>query len=268
MWEYNSGGTLVSSSAKCDGVTGPFVYNCISQPTGTSIFNTPDYVAHGAIEGASATTLSPLSKGHLWLTSEASPYQIARVSPAGVADFVFSGIQQPEFPSIDANGNAWIATQENTSYIYKVTPTTTTPFYTSTQLSAAETGAELYNTFGSAVDGNGNIWFANRCAYNSNGGTCPTTPAAGANSIIELNGANQLAISPPTNYYPEAQYPANATTFTPILNDSLNLAIDPSGNIWITNYLGGSVAEIVGAAAPVVTPLSVAAGTNKLGVKP
>ena len=56
-------------------------------------------------------------------------------------------------------------------------------------------------------------------------------------------------------------------------SDPLNIAIDPSGNLWITNYDGttpanSSVVEIVGAAAPVVTPLAVAAGTNALGAKP
>ena len=57
--------------------------------------------------------------------------------------------------------------------------------------------------------------------------------------------------------------------------DPLNVAIDPSGNIWITNYTGGtvtnstgSVVEIIGTAAPVVTPLSAAAGGSLLGQKP
>jgi len=53
-----------------------------------------------------------------------------------------------------------------------------------------------------------------------------------------------------------------------MLNDSLNVAIDPSGNVWVTNYIGNSVVEMVGAAAPVVTPLSLAAGNNMLGVAP
>jgi hypothetical protein len=254
MWEYNSAGVLQSSSPKCDGHTAAFVYNCISQPTadGTSIFNTGDFVGHGAIESAA-------KGGHLWLTSENSPYQIARVSPAGVADWVIStSTEQPEFPAIDASGNGWIANQAIPAQIYKITSAGV-----STTLTSASTGATLNSTFGAAVDGNGNVWFANRCG---NYGDC--TNPSGANSIIEINGSTNTAISPSTNYVPEAQYPATATSFTTILDDSLNVAIDPSGNVWITNYIGGKVVELVGAAAPVVTPLSVAAGSNKFGQKP
>ncbi len=250
MFEYNSGGTLVSGSATCDGHNAAFVYDCISQAK-TTIITAGDNVAHGAIDAA----------GDFWLTSETAPYQIARVTPAGASVFsIDAPAQQPEFPSIDHNGDAWIALQETASEIVKVTNPATGAH---TNLTSGTTGAELTSTFGSAVDGNGNVWFTNRCG---NYGNCGTT--AGRNSIVEINGATDTAISPPTNYVPEAQYPATSTTLTTMLDDSLNLAIDPSGNVWITNYLGSAVVELVGAAAPVVTPLSVAAGNNQLGTKP
>jgi hypothetical protein len=235
MFEYGPGGTPLTQ------------YNI-----SPSVITAGDNVAHGAIDSA----------GDLWLTTESS-YQIARVSSTGVKAFTpIVTNQQPEFPSIDSSGNAWIAVQATTSQIYKVTPTGG-----STILTSGTTGAELTSTFGSAVDGNGNVWFVNRCG---NYGACGST--AGENSLIELNGTGtttpgtvNTAISPSTNYIPETDYNGTLTT---ILDGSLNLAIDPSGNIWITNYTGGSVAEIVGAAAPVETPLSVAAANSKLGAKP
>lgn len=254
MWEYSPTGTLLSNGATCNTKTGPFVFYC----TSGFIISAGNNVAHGAIESAA-------KGGHLWVTSESSPnYQIARITPAGGKDFSFTtSIQQPEFPSIDRNGSAWIANQAAAGSIYKITTTGTSPFYTYTTLTSANTGANLTWTFGSAVDGNNNVWLTNRCG---NLGGCGG--GTGINTIIQINGANNLAISPPTNYIPEAQYPATATTFTKMLNDSLNVAIDPSGNVWITNYIGNSVAEMVGAAAPVVTPLSLAAGNNMIGVAP
>jgi len=257
MWEYSPGGSLLSSNPSCNGFTGPFVWDCISG----FIIGAGDKVAHGAIESAAAG-------GNIWVTSESGAttpgYQIARISPTGGKKFSFAtNTQQPEFPSIDRNGNAWIANQAAVATIYKIAVTGTSPFYSSTTLTSASTGANLVWTFGSAVDGNNNVWLANRC-----GGYGACTNITGTNSIILINGSNNLAISPPTNYIPEAQYPATAATFTKMLNDSLNIAIDPSGNVWVTNYIGGSVAEIVGAAAPVVTPLALAAGNNMLGVAP
>lgn len=236
-------------------------YEMFEYPVGSATSATPnkysispspitagDNIAHGAIDAS----------GDFWLTTESS-YQIARVTATGTSLFTpIVTAQQPEFPAIDHAGNAWVAVQETNSVIYKVTPTGT-----HTTLTSSGTGAELTSTFGAAVDGNGNVWFANRCGnYGACGGT------AGENTVFVINGANNKAISPSTNYYPEAQYPATSNTFTRILYGALNLAIDPSGNVWVTNYTGNSVAEIVGAAAPVETPLSLAAGDNKLGIKP
>jgi hypothetical protein len=250
-------GSYAYTNANGASGTGSYVY------TGTVTTVTPgavypgDNVAHGAIDAT----------GDLWLTSETG-YTIARVTPTGTLAFpTITVSQQPEFPAIDASGNAWIPGYETNS-VYLVSPTGTL-----TTLTSANTGASLVYPFGSAVDGNGNVWITNRCGPGNNCGTY-----ANSRTLVEINGTGtntpgtiNTAISPPTNYLPQAQYPATATTFSAIMGDPLNLAIDPSGNIWVTNYNSGgnsSVTEIVGAAAPVVTPLSVAAGTSTLGQKP
>ena len=53
-----------------------------------------------------------------------------------------------------------------------------------------------------------------------------------------------------------------------IMTDPLNLATDPSGNLWIADYTGSKIEEFVGIAAPTYTPLSTAASVGKLGAKP
>jgi hypothetical protein len=243
-------------------------YQMFEYPNGSSTSTTPTQYSistssfasgvrpvHGAIDAS----------GDFWLTAESSPYQIARVTSSGAKVWSIStGVQQPEFPSIDASGNGWIPSQTAAGPVYKISSNGT-----SQSLTNSNTGATWAYPFGSAIDGNGNVWITNRCgAYNN----CGSGVTSASSTIVELNGSTSKAISPSTNYLPQAQYPASGTTLTAVLPDPLNLAIDPSGNIWITNFTNntttGSVVEIVGAAAPVVTPLSVAAGTNKLGQKP
>jgi DNA-binding beta-propeller fold protein YncE len=46
------------------------------------------------------------------------------------------------------------------------------------------------------------------------------------------------------------------------------IAIDGSGSIWVANQNSSILSEIVGAAAPVVTPIDTATRTSKLGQRP
>ena len=187
----------------------------------------PDDTAHISIDAA----------GYLWITSE-NGTAINRVNAANgnTAFTTITPSSQPEVPGIDHSNNAWIALQYSNT-VDKITPTGTV---------TNPTGATLNNPFGSAVDGAGNVWIANR----ANGGT-------GAGSIVEYNGANSTAISPSTNY-----------TLGGVLTDALNVAVDGSGDLWITNYGGNQIVEMMGPVAPAVTPLSKAAGSNQLGVRP
>jgi hypothetical protein len=212
----------------------------LSQP-----FSSSATIAHASLDN---------SAGGFWITNEngtTSTYGRV-VASTGAALFTLStnGDGQPEVPAIDASNNAWIPMQNGTGQVYQVSSSGTSS--TVNKITNATSGAEFASSFGAAVDGNGNIWITNRGSiapyYNSG--------VAGNNTIVELNSTG-VAISPSTNY-----------TLGGILNDPLNLAIDLSGNIWITNYGGNQIVELVGGGAPVVTPFSVASTNGKLGAKP
>jgi hypothetical protein len=99
-------------------------------------------------------------------------------------------------------------------------------------ISSGYNGGGIRNPQGIAIDGAGDVWVAN---YRGP-------------SITELAGAttNQpgAAISPASGYGNDAA-----------LLEAFALAIDASGNVWVTNFGSNTLTEFVGLAVPVRTPL-------------
>jgi DNA-binding beta-propeller fold protein YncE len=103
-----------------------------------------------------------------------------------------------------------------------------------------------------AVDGAGNIWVANKDASSSIGGTVSELSSTGA--ILSATAG-------------EVGYAHLG------LSAGEGIAVDPSGNVWIAdNTTSGtaaySVFELVGAAAPTVTPISLALKNSAVAKKP
>jgi hypothetical protein len=102
-----------------------------------------------------------------------------------------------------------------------------------------------------AVDGAGNVWIANI------GG--PTkTPQSGSITEISNSGA---ALSGANGFIGVDQ--SGTSTF---IDNPIGVAVDPSGDVWVSCL--DNVVELVGAATPVVTPLSTAVATSKYGTRP
>lgn len=192
-------------------------------------FGTNYDIAHGAVDNIA-------DGGDVWLTTEAS-YGIGRYDPTtGRAAFTALTVSgAPEMPAIDSASNMWVAYQSN-SVIAKITKA---------GVVSNPTGGTLVGPFGVAIDGAGNAWVANR----ANGG--------GASSLVEYANAG-TAVSPATTNY----------TLGGLISHPLNLAVDPSGVLWITSFDSSLVLEMLGTAVPTTTPLSYASGQNKLGVRP
>ncbi len=114
------------------------------------------------------------------------------------------------------------------------------------------------------VDGAGDVW--------------ATDAAGGAGGLFEYGGnaSGAIALSPSctTGCGFGTNVDFNGGT---LFDESYQLAVDPSGNVWVGNAEAGApsayISEIVGAAVPVVTPIAAGlpatpGGTNLLGTEP
>jgi streptogramin lyase len=149
--------------------------------------------------------------------------------------FTGGGVSSPQSIAVDAAGDVWVVNNNGS----------VTEFNNS---GAAINGSPISISSGAAgvaIDGAGNVWVTG-----TNG------------SISELSNSGAL-LSGANGYQP----PGYVT--------SPGIAIDGSGDVWLANSNGNSVTELIGAAAPVITPIAAglpatptANGTSNLGTRP
>jgi hypothetical protein len=168
------------------------------------------------------------------------------------------------YGAFDAVGNFWAtgttATTGNLYYLdLSTTPlipaVTTIAGSVNTSTTVAGGTGGLDNPRAITVDGVGNVWVANGVTTAAGSGLSvfvPTT-AGGTTTVTALS--------------PSAAGVYGFGTFG--VQALSGLAIDSSGNVWMaTNALALTVTHLVGAAAPVVTPTSVAVKNATLAMRP
>ncbi len=165
--------------------------------------------------------------GNVWVTNEGGDSVTELTSSgdlAGIGNFNNTNLSGANFAvpvgvAIDVAGDIWVANAAGNSV------TELTSNSTARNFAPSGPGGASFNTpYGLAIDAAGNVW-----ATNSNGSVTELTPNSGLAANFALSSA-----------YFDVPY---------------GLAIDAAGNVWVPNYDNNSVAEIVGAARPVLTPL-------------
>jgi sugar lactone lactonase YvrE len=177
-------------------------------------------------------------------------------SPA-IGETVYALSAHPAGIALDAAGDCWYGADSDSGggIIGRFTSRgiATNPFLTV---------ADPLKPQGMFIDGLGNIWVA---TYNDGSATAP-------GALLEYSSVGAI-ISPTTGYG------ANGT-LPPSPGFPGAMAVDRSGNLWLAGntpvpsspsggtQAAGYVTELIGIAAPVVTPITVAATNNALGARP
>ena len=159
-----------------------------------------------------------------WLANFSSN-TIAKISADGTSATAYVCCDAPDGLAIDGSGNVWVANYYGDS-ISLVSAS-------GAVLSAGFKGGGIVHPQGIAVDGMGNVWVAN---YRG-----PSISELA--SISSIHGTGTI-LSPAAGWAPDAG-----------LLEAFALAIDASGNIWVTSFGNNQLTEYVGLAAPVKTPL-------------
>lgn len=165
-----------------------------------------------------------------WVASETTS-TITKISPDGTQFTPVTCCIEADRLAIDADNNVWSANWSNSS-VSLVSGA-------GSVISSGYTGGGLDTPSGIAVDGNGTVWVTNYhgATFTELAGVGSTNPGA--------------ALSPSTGFGVDAG-----------LVEPYGVAIDGSGNVWISNFASvpvagqvGTITKFIGLAAPVKTPL-------------
>jgi hypothetical protein len=165
-----------------------------------------------------------IDANHNGWVANLSDVTVTKVAPDGSSFTNYSCCDGPDGLAIDQKGNVWVANYYGDS-ISELDSS-------GNIISNGYTGGGLSHPQSVAIDGTGNVWVAN---YRGN-------------SITQLAGAASTSpgkiLSPAAGWAPDAN-----------LLESYAIAIDASGNLWVTSYGNNLLTEFVGLTPPVKTPL-------------
>lgn len=208
----------------------------------------------------------------VWVTNSESLSKFANdgtpISPP--SGYTGGGLNQPYYDiAIDGSGDVWVpgggAPFDLSEFSNSGVPISPSSGYADGLLFPA----------GTAIDASGNVWVNTQtglCELSNEGvllSSSGCTAGVGSYFYLAVDGAGDLwsttiefsragmLISPPGGY--RLSQPGDWSA----------MAVDSSGNLWVASGPDGRlIAEIVGAAAPVMTPLAAAVKNNKLGQRP
>jgi streptogramin lyase len=234
--------------------------------------------------------------GNLWVGNNGAT--VTMLSPNGAAQspstgWATSGVSGAAALALDTLGQVWIADSGGNEIEVlssnSVPGSNGVPIVNGVPIPGSPyIGNGLNGPFAIAIDSTGGAWVANRIGsslsrFSNSGAAIPGSPyyGAGLNAPVDMaldglgnvwlvnSGSNSLS-----EFLSSGRAQSGVGGFgSSVLSNPYHLAIDRSGSVWVTNLGGasptnGTITQIIGVAAPVVTPKSLAIQNNALNQRP
>jgi streptogramin lyase len=247
---YTSGGISYPFGIAIDGssdvwITDESAATKLATSNGAVLSGSGGYTAGGILSSPTAIAID--GGGNAWMTNSGS--SMVKLSSSGTLD------AQPTLPpstvwgvAADASGSIWVA--DGTSLVKLSNTGATLGTYT---------GGGIVAAASVAIDGAGNAWVAN---------FSPSTTSPTHVSVVELSNSGTVLSGASGFGY------SSGTSLAAFFSNLL--AVDGSGDVWLAgNGSTNSVTELIGAAAPVITPIAAGLpatptgnGSSSLGTRP
>jgi hypothetical protein len=209
----------------------------------TGLGNVLNALLGGMTTHANTTSLAADPSGDFFVTSyTGGNFVTYQETPYVIIPGLIQGYNESVVSTTTAGASPWSSAIDHSGDLYSPVP--------GNNAIAVSGGGPAYTQGGLnqpvavAVDGAGTIWASNS-AVNANG----------LFSVSQLTN-NGSGVSPATGYQHNG------------MGTPAGITLDGSGNVWVANTTTPVLTEIVGAAAPVVTPTALALANHAVGVTP
>ena len=288
---YYSGGISSAYSIAIDASGNAWVGNLSANTvTGFSPAGAALSGANGYAVGPAPRSLAFDKTGNLWVANSASTNtNLSSVSELNIttgnningSPFTGGGLDEPVCIALDVAGNAWVGNYASLQgFATEISSTGTVTGYTNPGPKYS------IEPVGVAIDASGNKWFEDYYGSNAYGyylteltgsgsGFADNTYSTGLEPLFQYNGiaidgSGRVFVttygSGTNNNYSNwiGEYSSGGTSLTPVggfhdatsgCQDASGMAIDGSGNVWVSCGSPSGVMQYVGLATPVVTPL-------------
>lgn len=288
---YYSGGVSGAYSVAIDASGNAWVGNLSANtvtelsPAGLALSGTSGYAV-----GPAPRSIAFDKSGNVWVANSASTNttlssvsELNSTTGANIngSPFTGGGLDEPLCLALDEAGNAWVGNYASLSgFATEISSTGTVTGYTNP--------GPLYSISpdGVAIDSSGNRWFEDDYGSNNYGyyltemtgsgsGFADNTYSTGLEALFQANG---IAIDGSGNVFVTTygsgtnanysnwigEYSSGGASLTPVggfhdatsgCEDASGMAIDGSGNVWVSCGSPSTVMQYVGLATPVATPL-------------